>query len=522
MASFNYFGNSYYNVNGKWVDEDSKPVDSDTAQSLDIMYPHDIVKKMNKPAKKRSSGIMATEGGNGFKVIPSAKASHRKAKAQIYEPIVHLTEEQQTAMEMLESGSNVFLSGEAGTGKSYVLNEFIRRYEKKKNIIVCAPTGIAAINVGGATLHRVFKAPIGVIRPGEYNSKPDEAVIKADIVIIDEISMCRFDLFEYIIRTIKYAEELRQTELNKDAFVNGTDFVMGAPKQIIVVGDFFQLAPVIANNDKDILFRYWDEGHYGSGFAFTSTLWQELNFQSIILKEIIRQKGDNSYIENLNKIRIGDLSGISWFNSNVSRRPIEGAINLCGTNRAADAINTEESEALPGEFVEYYSSINGQVNEGDKATADILALKVGMQVMTLINDVSEGYQNGSLGTIVALHDDLVEVKLDNGRLVKVVPYVWEICGYEIQGDHFEKVVLGDFKQIPIKVAYAITIHKSQGQTYSRVNVEPYCFAEGQLYVALSRAQSIEGMSLQGNINRSSLRTSAAVKEFYWSLRDMVE
>jgi len=447
-------------------------------------------------------------------IISFSSYFHRKAKTPVYEPIVKLTKEQQKAMELLESGANVFLSGEAGTGKSYVLNEFIRRYEKNKSIIVCAPTGIAAINVGGATIHRVFKAPIGIIRPGEYNSKPDDALIKADIVIIDEISMCRFDLFEYVIRTIRCAEDLRQNELNKDAFINGTEFVMSAPKQIIVVGDFFQLAPVINKVDKPILFNYWDESRYGSGFAFSSELWWEMEFENNILKEIIRQKGDAEYIENLNKIRTGDLSGISWFNSHVSRRPIEGAINLCGTNREADTINYEESEALEGEYKEYYSQINGQVNESDKVTADILALKIGMQVMTLVNDMDEGYQNGSLGKVVEMYDDVVEIRLDNGKLVKVVPYVWEICGYEIQGDRFEKVVLGDFKQMPIKVAYAITIHKSQGQTYSRVNVSPNCFAEGQLYVALSRAQSIEGMSLQSNIARSSLRTSLAVKDFY--------
>lgn len=506
MASFDFYGESYFNIGGRWVDCDSRPVSEETAHSLDIMYPPEVVKKMNKPVRKATV--------RESKVIPFPGALHKKARARIYEPIVNLTTEQQNAMDILESGANVFLSGEAGTGKSYVLNEFIRRYEKKKSIIVCAPTGIAAINVGGATLHRVFKAPIGVIRPGEYNSKPDDAVIKADIVIIDEISMCRFDLFEYIIRTIRCAESLRQQELNRDALTNGTELVVNAPKQIIVVGDFFQLAPVIAGNDREILFKYWDENKYGCGFSFASDLWWELGFKPVVLTEIIRQRGDDSYIENLNKIRVGDPSGIGWFNAHVSRRPIEGAINLCGTNRAADTINTEESEALPGEFVEYYSQINGQVNESDKATSDILALKVGMQVMTLVNDMDAGYQNGSLGKVVALHEDMVEVRLDNGRLVKVIPYVWEIYGYEIQGERLEKVVLGDFKQIPIKVAYAITIHKSQGQTYSKVNVAPNCFAEGQLYVALSRAQSIDGMSLQYAIARNSLRTSAAVKEFY--------
>lgn len=210
---------------------------------------------------------------------------------------------------------------------------------------------------------------------------------------------------------------------------------------------------------------------------------------------------------------------IGWFNINAKHTPIPNSIYLCGTNRAADAINQRESDALAGKTVVYNSQVKGQVQTSDRVTSDSLALKVGMQVMTLVNNIEEGYLNGSLGKIVDLNNDSVEVKLNTGKVVNVKPYDWEILGYEVQEDKLEKVVLGNFRQIPLKIAYAITIHKSQGQTYSSANISPDCFASGQLYVALSRVQTIEGMSLEHNIQVRALKTSQAVKSFYSSLKE---
>lgn len=512
------------------MDEVSRPVKPEIAEALDGLYSQEEIKAREAASKKKRIAIpkkrIASPGTYYNKsdkskqfstnTRHSGKTHHKKASQQYYGQRVELTSDQKRALALLESGNNVFLTGEAGTGKSFVLNEFLYR-NRRKNILVCAPTGIAAINVGGSTLHRVFNAPIGVAKPGDYNSKPDESVVKADIVVIDEISMCRFDLFEYVIRTIKNAEAIRQNDENVDAISNGRMPEIIKPKQIIVVGDFYQLAPVISTKDKDVLFTYWDQETVGDGFAFASPLWKDLDFKNVIVKEIVRQAGETDYVDNLNKIRIGDYSGIKWFNDNITRQPIPNGIYLCGTNQKADEINLRESNALPGKTVKYSAQVKGTVGPGDKMTMDELSLKIGMQVMTLINDMNEGFQNGSIGKVAALESDHVDVRLNNGRLVTVTMHDWEILGYEVQEDKLEKVVLGNFKQLPLKIAYAITIHKSQGQTYSSVNISPDCFAAGQLYVALSRAKTAKGMSLEHMITRSALRTSLAVRRFYEEL-----
>ncbi len=524
MPSYEYNGKTYFFALGRWVNEVNRPVPPDIAQALSEKYPRDEVNAIEKDAQaKRAATIKknAKAMKSKFRISSDTMVSgagynpnwHRKAKERPYDGDHELREGQKKALEILESGENVFLTGEAGTGKSYVLNEFLHR-NSDKNIIVCAFTGIAAINVGGSTLHRVFKAPIGAIKPGDYNKNPSDVVVKADTVIIDEISMCRIDLFEYVIRTIRQAEKERQVVEDVNAMEAGRIPDLIRRKQIIVVGDFYQLSPVIGSRDEAAFYSFWDQDKICDGFAFASPLWDELGFKNVVLKEVIRQSGDLEYIENLNKIRIGDTSGASWFNEHVSRTPQKDAIYLCGTNATANAINDRESDALPGEPVEYVARSSGTVNDGDKMTNDVLSLKVGMQVMTLVNEMNNQYQNGSIGRIVAMFDDHVNIKLNNGKTVSVVRYEWEINGFEVHGKKIEKIVLGNFKQLPLKVAYAITIHKSQGQTYSNVNILPECFASGQLYVALSRAKSSAGMSFEHIITPGSLRTNPHVKRFY--------
>ena len=511
MAAFKHNGSTYFYANGKWMDSLSKRVSKELELELNEAFPNPEAIKPTKTKMKLEIKKKNNRFYNGTSCL-------KKATEKTYYRSAELTEDQKRALSVLESGKNVFLSGEAGTGKSFVLNEYIYR-NRDKNIIVCAPTGIAAINIGGSTIHRVFNVPISVTRPGEYTAKPDNSLIKADVIIIDEISMCRFDIFEYVIRTIRKAEELRQNKENVAAMEKGEIAKVLAPKQLIVVGDFFQLTPVVTSIDREILANYWDLNKFTDGFAFQSDLWNELNFECIVLKEIIRQKGNIEYIENLNKIRCGDKTAIEWFNSNVKQEPIPNSIYLCGTNKAADEINQYESDKLEGKSMVYNSLATGQVQSSDKVTSDSLTLKVGMQVMTLVNNIEEGYQNGSLGKIVGLSSGSVDVKLNTGKVVSVKPYEWEIIGYEVQEDKLEKVVVGIFRQIPLKIAYAITIHKSQGQTYSSANVSPSCFAKGQLYVALSRVQSIEGMSLEHSIRHGSLITSHAVKDFYNNLKE---
>ena len=246
MASYEYNGKTYfYTALGKWVDSVSNPVKPDIAAALSSLYPEEEVAAREKAERaKRSVPKKRIRQQGTFKISNNTPASrggynprwHKKAKEKPYDHF-ELTSDQKRALAILESSKNVFLTGEAGTGKSFVLKEYIHR-NRNKNIIVCAFTGIAAINVGGSTIHRVFKAPLGAIKPGDYNSDPPDTIVKADILVIDEISMCRIDLFEYVIRTIRAAEEKRQFYENREAMENGRTPILFDHKQIITVGDF--------------------------------------------------------------------------------------------------------------------------------------------------------------------------------------------------------------------------------------------------------------------------------------------
>lgn len=427
-----------------------------------------------------------------------------------------LNKGQKEALKVLKSGKNVFLSGEAGSGKSFVLKYFLEQVAHK-NILVTAPTGIAAININGSTLHRVFKVPIEPIAPSKVPLKTIEAVRKADIIVIDEISMCRFDCFEYVAKSIKLAEQEEQATENEKAIQMGRNPIQLPPKQVIVVGDFFQLPPVITEKDRRILENYWGNIiAIGDGFAFQAPMWQEFGFVTVILEEQMRQQGNMDFVTNLNKIRRGDSSALNWFNDNASKKAQKG-ISLCATNKRAEQINIEKSSKIKRKTCTYHAEITGNVLETDKATSDVLELKIGMQVMSLINDSENRYQNGTIGTIKKLGDTTVSVSF-GGEEIEIVPYGWEIVDYKIEKDgnenHVKKIVIGTFKQLPLKIAYAITIHKSQGQTYDSANLYPYSFMPGQLYVALSRLKSIDKLYLAAEIKPEYLITSTDVLKFY--------
>ncbi len=461
----------------------------DECQTQTNKYPGAIFKKFNtKEEAETFLGIQKTQ----TTTIKQNKPAMNK-----------FTTEQQEAYDVMMSGQNVFLTGEAGTGKSFVIQAFIKENEKlKKKMIVCAPTGIAAIQIGGVTIHRVFQvSPEPQINTSKV--QVPKTVKEADIIIIDEISMCRVDLFDYVIRVIKKAES------------------MSKPKQLIVIGDFFQLPPVTNNHDYDILTKIYP--NYHKGFAFESQYWQDCHFQTIILKEVIRQL-DQTFIENLNKIRTGDATAVDYFNEHASKEKISNGIVLSARNAVANKINKEELDKIDEEPIIYYSQVIGDVKASDKTTVDELELKVGARVMIIVNDIEDFlYQNGSIGTIVKLNDNSVQVKLDHtSKIVTINAYEWDIENYEITEEtidgettkRLKKVIVGKFIQLPLKLAYAITIHKSQGQTYDAVNLVPYCFDCGQLYVALSRVKSIEGLSLIQPIKNNYLMCDEKVKTFY--------
>lgn len=416
-----------------------------------------------------------------------------------------LTNEQQNALRILLSGRNAFITGKAGTGKSYLVNQFISiSLDRGKKVIVTAPTGIAALNVDGSTLHRAFKVHPGVLVEAPKLSKIPQEIINADIIVIDEISMCRIDLFEYVSKIIFGANKYRY---NTDGL---------GPIQLVVVGDFLQLPPVVTQNDKTVLNDYY--GHnIGYGFAFQSELWNEHNFDFINLKEVTRQS-DAEFAKCLSYVRAGYSNALNYISKMSSPTPIPGAIYLCGTNNKAKEKNDWEFNRLGTKIHTFKANITGDVNESDKATDTILQLRIGTRVMTLVNDPSGEYSNGSFGMIESIDEktESVVVKMDSGAKVDILPYTWEIkkYSYDSKLKKLNKEVAGTFEQLPLKLAWAITIHKSQGQTYDAVNLNPYCWDCGQLYVALSRVKELRKMCIVQPLYSKYLVTSKEVIDFY--------
>lgn len=425
-----------------------------------------------------------------------------------YDYIANLSHEQRQAFERMIQGNNFFLSGKAGTGKSFVTQAFIQWCKKnRKNVMITAPTGIAAININGATIHRAFQAPVKPLIDDTKKVRVPGEVRAADIIIIDEISMCRIDLFEYVAKVILKSEEMT-----------------GKRIQLIVIGDFFQLPPVSGKTDTPILKeKYPDSKKF---YAFESTYWKDLGFDSYILKEVVRQD-DPEFIKQLNRARVGNTACIEYFNRRYSTKKIEGGITLCGTNETVRKINAAELEKISGKSKHYDAVYTGSFKPSDCLAEERLELKVGARVMSLINDrEKDSYQNGSLGTVTELSNASVSVCFDNGENVNFVNNVWETTDYEVEtvldeyGNEAKKLnskVIGTCSQIPLKLAYAITMHKSQGQTFDKVNLIPKSFDVGQLYVALSRVRSIDGLVLIQRMITSYLKSDESVFKFYSSL-----
>ena len=408
-----------------------------------------------------------------------------------------LTKDQKDALELMESGYNVFLTGKAGTGKSYLLEYFISKSkERNKRILITASTGIAAINIGGATVHRTFKVPIDMMKIHNSQGRKNEVVSKADIIIIDEVSMLRMDVFDYVIRTI-----------NKN----------NPGCQIILTGDFLQLDPILrSGTEKDLYESYYGENKL---FCFQSGFWDALDIKTIELKEVVRQQDDTELVKNLNLARVGDLSCIPYFNKFTNNTTIdeEEAIAICGTNRKASEINRAKTDEITNIPRIYNAIISGDVKYSDMPNDKQIILKKGCRVMTLINNPEEGYYNGSLGTVVSAELGSVVVELDNGREVRVNEYKWDIEEYQPSDNEegFKLVTIGEYTQIPLKIAFAITIHKSQGQTFKNVIIHPESWSNGQLYVALSRCTDEEGLKLAYPIKERYLRANEDVINFYY-------
>ena len=413
---------------------------------------------------------------------------------------------------------NLFITGKAGTGKTTFLHKI--KNESLKRMVIVAPTGVAAINAKGVTIHSFFQMPFGPILPNQIAntsnaqrkfSKTKIDIIKSlDLVIIDEISMVRADLLDGIDQVLRRYKNRNQ--------------VFGGA-QILMIGDLQQLAPVVKPNEWSLL-----RNHYETMYFFSSKAYKEANVVSIELKHIYRQKNEG-FITILNEIRNDNLTQASEkilnrrYNPDFSPTKEEGYITLTTHNRRANAINEAELNKLKNNSYFFEAEVSGKFNESSYPNDATLELKIGAQVMFIKNDSSpeKRYFNGKIGIITDISRENVTVKCPNETEEIVTEFeLWDNVNYSINEEtkEIKEDIIGSFKQIPLRLAWAITIHKSQGLTFDKAIIDAEAsFAHGQTYVALSRCTSLEGLVLKTPISSNAIINDQTVSSFNESVEE---
>ena len=411
---------------------------------------------------------------------------------------------------------SLFLTGKAGTGKSTFLR-YVCSEVKKKHVIL-APTGIAAINAGGSTLHSFFKLPFHPLLPDDprfshhrlreflkYKKSHIKLLNEVELIIIDEISMVRADIIDFIDRLLRvYCRNMREP--------------FGG-KQMLFIGDVYQLEPVVKGDERDILSRF-----YPNPYFFSARVFREMSLVSIELKKVYRQK-DAGFIAALDHIRCNEITDLELKLLNTRYQaessPADGSLNIVLATRRdnVDFINQNELEKLPGDVITMTGRIQGDFPETSLPTLLQLEVKKGAQVIFVKNDADKRWVNGTLGTIsdIDIEDEELRVITEEGNEVMVQPERWSNVRYTYNEKEkkIEEEELGTFTQFPIRLAWAITIHKSQGLTvnHGTRDFTGGTFAGGQAYVALSRCTSLDGLILKKPIARSDVFVNPEVVKF---------